>query len=338
LIDIAKFSGNILCGIVGTKRVKFDVWSNDVTFANRMEATGLPDFVHISEETKSFLDDSYYFRDADEVEGHKTYFILGKKKVTVNLLLEQPIINNDTEWNSKSVKNLSTNDIPSIPVVTPTAVALHHSKSLSPSPILNTRKRLASISESVSKLLSPSSASNRANKEQKSFIDQRKGPNPQIIIGLPGVSTDHEHPNKETTAAKDISNTRSNNNCDNYGERLVPYNEKKTILVSSPSLMKDASSSSCGKCDENHESSNINITDLRSYITQSRSDVSPFSRSGSYRQSDRRAHHHRSHSQQSNALSPWYQDQSSDFSIYTPSQTDLGIKASSRKSSKKYFL
>lgn len=28
-------TGTVLCGIVGTRRVKFDVWSNDVTFANR---------------------------------------------------------------------------------------------------------------------------------------------------------------------------------------------------------------------------------------------------------------------------------------------------------------
>lgn len=28
-------TGTVLCGIVGTRRFKFDVWSNDVTLANR---------------------------------------------------------------------------------------------------------------------------------------------------------------------------------------------------------------------------------------------------------------------------------------------------------------
>lgn len=28
-------TGTVLCGIVGTRRVKFDVWSNDVSLANR---------------------------------------------------------------------------------------------------------------------------------------------------------------------------------------------------------------------------------------------------------------------------------------------------------------
>lgn len=62
-------TGNVLCGIVGTKRVKFDVWSNDVTFANKMESSGQPDQIHISEETKSFLDDMYMLREAEEVDG-----------------------------------------------------------------------------------------------------------------------------------------------------------------------------------------------------------------------------------------------------------------------------
>ena len=29
-------TGTVLCGIVGRKRFKFDVWSNDVTLANRL--------------------------------------------------------------------------------------------------------------------------------------------------------------------------------------------------------------------------------------------------------------------------------------------------------------
>lgn len=57
-----------MCGIVGVKRVKFDVWSNDVTFANKMESTGNPDLVHISEETKTFLDDSYEMIPGEEVD------------------------------------------------------------------------------------------------------------------------------------------------------------------------------------------------------------------------------------------------------------------------------
>lgn len=57
-------TGTVLCGIVGTKRFKFDVWSNDVKYANRMESTGRPGKVHVSEVTHELLLDQYHF---DEV-------------------------------------------------------------------------------------------------------------------------------------------------------------------------------------------------------------------------------------------------------------------------------
>lgn len=62
-------TGTILCGIVGTRRFKFDVWSNDVTLANRMESTGKPGRVHVSEATCKFLDDMYILEDGPMVEG-----------------------------------------------------------------------------------------------------------------------------------------------------------------------------------------------------------------------------------------------------------------------------
>ncbi|XP_075972755.1 adenylyl cyclase 13E [Anticarsia gemmatalis] len=72
-------TGTVLCGIVGTRRFKFDVWSNDVTFANKMESTGKPGRVHISEETSKFLGGSYILEEGDDVFGHKTYFIEGRQ-------------------------------------------------------------------------------------------------------------------------------------------------------------------------------------------------------------------------------------------------------------------
>ncbi|EEC13784.1 adenylate cyclase, putative, partial [Ixodes scapularis] len=56
-------TGTVLCGIVGTKRFKFDVWSNDVSYANKMESTGKPGRVHISEVTHGFLVDHYHMEE-----------------------------------------------------------------------------------------------------------------------------------------------------------------------------------------------------------------------------------------------------------------------------------
>lgn len=57
-------TGSILCGIVGTKRFKFDVWSNDVTLANHLESTGQAGRVHISENTLKFLNNEYLVEEA----------------------------------------------------------------------------------------------------------------------------------------------------------------------------------------------------------------------------------------------------------------------------------
>ncbi|CAH1174032.1 unnamed protein product [Phaedon cochleariae] len=72
-------TGTVLCGIVGTRRFKFDVWSNDVTLANKMESTGRPGMVHVSEKTVNFLQDTYLLEDGEDVMGLNTYFILGRK-------------------------------------------------------------------------------------------------------------------------------------------------------------------------------------------------------------------------------------------------------------------
>lgn len=58
-----------MCGMVGTRRFKFDVFSNDVTFANEMESTGIAGRVHISEATARFLNDEYLLEEAAAHKG-----------------------------------------------------------------------------------------------------------------------------------------------------------------------------------------------------------------------------------------------------------------------------
>ena len=78
-------TGSVLCGIVGNRRRRFDVWSNDVTIANRMEAAGRPGKVHISESTLDFLEDQYVVEKGEGISTNKddqilpTYFIVSRK-------------------------------------------------------------------------------------------------------------------------------------------------------------------------------------------------------------------------------------------------------------------
>uniref|UniRef100_F6UW56 adenylate cyclase n=1 Tax=Ciona intestinalis TaxID=7719 RepID=F6UW56_CIOIN len=67
-------TGTVLCGIVGTKRFKFDVWSNDVSLANGMEQHGIPGRVHISKETLSFLGDEYEVEESKLESRYKDFF------------------------------------------------------------------------------------------------------------------------------------------------------------------------------------------------------------------------------------------------------------------------
>ncbi|XP_041640209.1 adenylate cyclase type 9 [Cheilinus undulatus] len=83
-------TGTVLCGILGMKRFKFDVWSNDVNLANLMEQLGVAGKVHLSEATVRFLDDHYQREDGrvaeragqnvvEKLKGLKTYLISGRK-------------------------------------------------------------------------------------------------------------------------------------------------------------------------------------------------------------------------------------------------------------------
>ncbi|XP_049284977.1 adenylate cyclase type 9 isoform X2 [Anopheles funestus] len=164
-------TGTVLCGIVGTKRVKFDVWSNDVTLANRMESSGKPDQVHVSEETCGFLGDSYTIEEGEEVDGHRTYFVLGKKldlvgsiteglssiglPVDLNLLGassspldELPYAtseeNPESSCLSRSATNLSSIQ-PAVPPASPAGPVFF--SSLHASPVSTPRPRIASLTK-----------------------------------------------------------------------------------------------------------------------------------------------------------------------------------------------
>ena len=77
-------SGPTMAAVVGSHRFTYDVWSDAVNTASRMESTGVPDRIQVTEETYGRLCATYRFepRGTIEVKGKGpmvTYFLVGRR-------------------------------------------------------------------------------------------------------------------------------------------------------------------------------------------------------------------------------------------------------------------
>lgn len=81
-------TGSVFCGVMGTKRFKFDVWSRDVRIANQIESVGMPCQVLISSSTYSCLSGSYMIEHANiqtvepELVDLELYYVTGQRSRT----------------------------------------------------------------------------------------------------------------------------------------------------------------------------------------------------------------------------------------------------------------
>lgn len=103
-------TGNALCGFIGGKRFRFDVWSGDVTLANKMESSGRAGWVHISEDTFKHLNGKYNTEIGDKYSGKSTYFVIREtKRETVADALKQ-FASYDAESASSKADNFNENE------------------------------------------------------------------------------------------------------------------------------------------------------------------------------------------------------------------------------------
>lgn len=272
-------TGTVLCGIVGTKRFKFDVWSNDVTLANKMESTGRPGMVHVSEKTSGFLHDRYFLEEGEVVSGLKTYFIIDRKTD------RSPSYQGSfrAEGRQKYVNSLQL-------FVSPPASSV----SLSP----QTRPRVLSCDTSHMKgqnknFLSPDSCIVKAS-SLPSILDSENEQDPPDGVNVENIKTPTSTASSgkysmkirnwkipkfmrktSTTSSKpdiDVDFVSGTTDASEDGYQQVP-----TIIESSNSLTRKKKDS-CVTLAPRYEDFPVSrdILDIKSYISHSRSDIGAF--------------------------------------------------------------
>lgn len=82
LMSIGISSGEVMAGVVGASQVHYDIWGNAVNMASRMDSTGVPGYIQVTEESASVLKKcgiNCTFRGMTFVKGRgmqPTYFVL----------------------------------------------------------------------------------------------------------------------------------------------------------------------------------------------------------------------------------------------------------------------
>ncbi len=87
-IRIGINTGSVVAGVIGIKKFIYDLWGDAVNIASRMESSGEPGRIQVTEATYERLKDQYYFepRGKISVKGRgkmKTYWLIGKKDHSV---------------------------------------------------------------------------------------------------------------------------------------------------------------------------------------------------------------------------------------------------------------
>lgn len=82
-IRIGISSGEVIAGVIGKKRFIYDLWGDSVNMASRMEATGQPGKIQVSETTYRHLVNHYVMEKRDAI------YVKGKGLITTYFLLER---------------------------------------------------------------------------------------------------------------------------------------------------------------------------------------------------------------------------------------------------------
>jgi guanylate cyclase len=79
-LRIGMASGPVVGGVIGQRRILFDLWGDTVNIASRMESTGVPGRIHVAPTTHQLLRDTWPFEEREPVDvkgvGQMTTYLL----------------------------------------------------------------------------------------------------------------------------------------------------------------------------------------------------------------------------------------------------------------------
>ncbi|XP_056261259.1 adenylate cyclase type 3-like [Seriola aureovittata] len=102
-------TGTVLGGVLGQKRWQFDVWSTDVTVANKMESGGIPGRVHISQTTKDSLHGEFELEPGNG--GERCEYLLEKGIDTYLVLVSEQVANGLSGNKPSTLTNRNSNNL-----------------------------------------------------------------------------------------------------------------------------------------------------------------------------------------------------------------------------------
>jgi class 3 adenylate cyclase len=75
--------GPVTAGVIGTRKFSYDLWGDTVNVASRMESSGIPNHIHVSQSVADAAQDVFHFEKRDKLK------IKGKGEMQTYLLIEK---------------------------------------------------------------------------------------------------------------------------------------------------------------------------------------------------------------------------------------------------------